>query len=244
MAEILNGFACPCLHSSFWNLMWHDDICVVWIGDALLGFPKGESYVGNPLHCDHIHHIPPNVGAMPGYVAMFLALETSIIIICHHVDCRWCSDGSSQLFTPLSFSTYDMASLGVCGPFSYMQVAKLCVFFKPLINILIVATSLVKLHLLAAVLNWCIYTARDSFYHCWISKKCEVYVGMSTLQSLSLSRSFISSHDLFEKIACMTSVCVKPCDFALASLALLLLVILMLFQCQGAKPPTWWNHIH
>ena len=30
----------------------------------------------------------PNVGAMPGYVAMFLALETSIFIIHHHVDHR------------------------------------------------------------------------------------------------------------------------------------------------------------
>ena len=31
--------------------------CAVWIGDALLGFPKGESYAGNQLQCDHIHHI-------------------------------------------------------------------------------------------------------------------------------------------------------------------------------------------
>ena len=26
----------------------------------------------------------PNIGAMPGYVAMFLALETFIFVICHH----------------------------------------------------------------------------------------------------------------------------------------------------------------
>ena len=38
-----------------------------------------------------------DVGAVPCYVIMFLALETSIFIICHHVDCRWWSDGGSQL---------------------------------------------------------------------------------------------------------------------------------------------------
>ena len=37
----------------------------------------------------------PNVGAMPGYVAMFLALETFIFIIHHHADHRWWSDGQS-----------------------------------------------------------------------------------------------------------------------------------------------------
>ena len=37
----------------------------------------------------------PNVWAMPGYVAMFLALETSIFVIQHHVDCRWWNDGGS-----------------------------------------------------------------------------------------------------------------------------------------------------
>ena len=55
--------------------------------------------------------------------------------------------------TALSFSTSDMALLRVCGPFSYMWVAKLLAFFKPLMNILIVAASLVKLNLLASVLN-------------------------------------------------------------------------------------------
>ena len=39
----------------------------------------------------------PNVGAIPCYVAMFLALETSIFVVCHHVDHRWWSDGGSQL---------------------------------------------------------------------------------------------------------------------------------------------------
>ena len=124
----------------------------------------------------------------------------------------------------LSFSTSDMASLSTCSPFSYMQVAKLWGFFKPLMNIWIVATSLVMLHLLAAVQNWCIYAARDSFSCCWISINCEVYVWISALRSFNCNRSFISSHDLFEEIASVNSVHVNPWDFALVSLALLLLV--------------------
>ena len=47
---------------------------------------------------------------------------------------------------------------------------------------------------------------------------------ISALQSFNLNGSFISSHDLFEEIASVTSVCIKPCDFALVSLALLSLV--------------------
>ena len=57
MVETLNGFTCPFPHSSVWNLIWCGDFYVVWAGDALLGFPKEESYVGNPLWCDHPHHI-------------------------------------------------------------------------------------------------------------------------------------------------------------------------------------------
>ena len=55
--------------------------------------------------------------------------------------------------TTLSFLTSDIALLSICGPFSYMWVARLWAFFKPLMNNLIVATSFVKLHLLASVLN-------------------------------------------------------------------------------------------
>ena len=39
----------------------------------------------------------PNVGAISFYVSLFLALKTSILIIWHHVDHRWWSDGGSQL---------------------------------------------------------------------------------------------------------------------------------------------------
>ena len=126
--------------------------------------------------------------------------------------------------TALSFLTSDIVLLCICGPFSYMQVARLLASFKPLMNILIIATSFVKVHLLVSVLNQCTYTARDSFPHCWISMNCEVYVWILALQSFSHNRSFISSQDLFEVMASVTSVCIKPHDFILASLALLSLV--------------------
>ena len=66
--------------------------------------------------------------------------------------------------TTLSFSTSDIVSMSVCGPFSYMWVAKLWTFFKLLMNIQMVAASFVTLHLLASVLNQCTYVARDSFF--------------------------------------------------------------------------------
>ena len=52
-----NGFPCPCLHNGVWSLAWYGGFCMVWIGDALLEFPKEVSYVDNPLQCDHTHHI-------------------------------------------------------------------------------------------------------------------------------------------------------------------------------------------
>ena len=61
-------------------------------------------------------------------------------------------------------------------------------------------------------------------------------------KAFNLNRSFISSHDLFEEIASVTSVCIKPCDFALASLALLSLVRSAAVSMSGANPLIWWNH--
>ena len=52
-----------------------------------------------------------------------------------------------------SFLTSFMVSAGVCGPFSYTLVAIVCTFFKPLRKILMVAASLLNLHLLASHLN-------------------------------------------------------------------------------------------
>ena len=52
-----------------------------------------------------------------------------------------------------SFSTSFMASAKVWGPFSYTLVAIVCAFFNPLRKILMVAASLLNLHLLASHLN-------------------------------------------------------------------------------------------
>ena len=52
-----------------------------------------------------------------------------------------------------SFSTSFMVSARVCVPFSYTLVAIVCAFFKPLRKILMVAASLLNLHLLASHLN-------------------------------------------------------------------------------------------
>ena len=48
----------------------------------------------------------PNVWVMPGYVAMFLELETSIFIICHNVEHIWWSDGGSQLLYSITFFNF------------------------------------------------------------------------------------------------------------------------------------------
>ena len=76
--------------------------------------------------------------------------------------------------TALSFSTLDITSLSVCGPFSYMWVARLWAFFKPSMNILMEAASFIKLHLLVSVLNQWMYAAKDSSPGCWISMKGKV----------------------------------------------------------------------
>ena len=52
-----------------------------------------------------------------------------------------------------SFSTSFMVSARVCSPFSYTLVAIVCAFCKPLRKILMVAVSLLNLHLLASHLN-------------------------------------------------------------------------------------------
>ena len=52
-----------------------------------------------------------------------------------------------------SFSTSFIASVKVCGPFSYTLVAMVCAFYKPFRKILMVAASLLNLHLLASHLN-------------------------------------------------------------------------------------------
>ena len=126
--------------------------------------------------------------------------------------------------TALSFLTSEIVLLSICGPLSYMCMARLWTLFKPWMNIQIVAASFIKLHLLASVLNQCTYTVRDSFSHCCTSMNHVIYVWISALQSFSHNRSLMSSQDLFEVMASVTNVCIKPYVFTLASLAVLSLV--------------------
>ena len=68
------------------------------------------------------------------------------------------NDGGSKVdvicWAACSFSTSFMVSARLCGPFLHTLVARVCAFFRPLRNILIVAASLLNLHLLASHLNW------------------------------------------------------------------------------------------
>ena len=218
-----NDFSYPCPHVSFWSQTLCEDFYVICIGDILLGFPKVVSCVDSLLlYSSHSKHL---------VLGQFLALWPCSWHWKHLsslFDIMWTLDGGVMVAisccTALSFSTSDIVLLSICSPLSYMWVAKLWAFFSPLMNILIAATSLVKLHLLASVLNQCTYAARDSFSHCWISMNCEVYVWISALQNFSLNKPFISFHDLFKGIASVTRVHIKPHDFALACLALLSLV--------------------
>ena len=52
-----------------------------------------------------------------------------------------------------SFPTSFVVSVRVCSPFLYTLAAIVCAFFKPLRKILMVAASLLNLHLLASHLN-------------------------------------------------------------------------------------------
>ena len=105
-----------------------------------------------------------------------------------------------------------------------MQVARLWAFFKPLMNILIVAASFVKLHLLASGLELMYICCEGILFSLLDFHELQVYMWIWALQSFSHNRSFMSSQDLFKVMAPMTSVHIKPHDFTLASLALFSLV--------------------
>ena len=236
---------------------WPGMVTFVWFGLVMFaGVPKGGIICGQSItmwpYSSHSNHL---------MLGQFLAIWPCSWHWKHlssSLDIMLTADGGVMVAvswcTVLSFLTSDIASLSICGPFSHVQVARLWAFFNSLMNILIVAASFVKFHLLASVLNWCTYAAMDSFSHCWISMNHQVYVWISALQSFSLNRSFISSHDLFEVMASVNSVHVKPLDFALASLALLSLVMVCCHQ-NVSEPVlqlgtvmfiknwyTWWWH--
>ena len=83
------------------------------------------------------------------------------------------------------------------------------------------AALLVKLHLLASLLNLCMYAAKDSLSFCWMSMKWLTEVWMSELQILRWRKSLISSQHLPEVRTSVTKLWVKPFHLACASLVLL-----------------------
>ena len=192
---------------------WHGMVGFVWFW-LMLCWGSWRRYPMWAIHYNVtilITFKTPNVGAISCYLFdTMLTIDGGVMVA---VSC-----------TAFSFFTLDIALLTFVVPSHNMQVARLWAFFKHLMNILIVTTSFVKLHLLASVFKWCTYAVRDPFSHCWISMNHKVYVWILALRSFSHNRSFISSQDLFEVMASVTSVCIKPLDFALASLALLSLV--------------------
>ena len=80
-------------------------------------------------------------------MSLFLTLETVIFFIGEHVDMDGEIIVAVSCCTALSFSTLEMESVSVCSPFSWMWVARLWALFNPLMKILMVAASFVKLHL-------------------------------------------------------------------------------------------------
>ena len=79
---------------------WSGMVTSVWSGLVMLCWGSQRRNLMWTIHYDVavlITFKTPNVRAIPCYVAMFLALEKSIFIVWHDVDCRWWSDGGSQL---------------------------------------------------------------------------------------------------------------------------------------------------
>ena len=170
----------------------------------------------------------PNVGAISCYMSLFLVLETVILIIWHHVDHRWWSNHGSQLF-----QLQILCHWVFCGPFTYMSVARLWAFFKPLMNILMVAASFVKLPLSFCPELVDVHCEELLFLLLDLPWSTRFECGYCHYNTSVITDPLISFQDLFKVMASVTNVCINPLDFALASLALFLLVR---SQCQ-------WNNL-
>ena len=111
-----------------------------------------------------------NVRAISLYMSLFLALEAVIIFIGHHVDCgRWNNCGCELLYS------IKLVNFGHCiNECLWSFLIDVGSQTMGILPILMVAASFIKLYLLASILNWWTYTARNSFSHCWISTKHEV----------------------------------------------------------------------
>ena len=72
---------------------------------------------------------------------------------------------------------------GLCGPVSYTLVARVCAFFRPLRNILIVVVHY-EFTSVSLSFKWCTYAAKYSLSDCWMSLKQLIDVWMSVFQFL------------------------------------------------------------
>ena len=88
----LSSLQCLELDLAWWLLCGLDWWCFA-------GIPKGGILCGQSITMWPyiITFKTPNVGVISCYVSLFLALKTVILIIWHHVDCRWWSGSGSQL---------------------------------------------------------------------------------------------------------------------------------------------------
>ena len=111
--------------------------------------------------------------------------------------------------------------LGFAVLFCLTLVARVCAFFRLLRNILMVAVSLLNLHLLASCLNLWRYAAKDSLSVCWMSVKQLIDVWMSTFNIFNWRESLISSQVFCAVKASNIKVLTNPFDFACATLVLL-----------------------
>ena len=158
------------------------------------------------------------------------------------------NDGDSKVdvicWAAWSFSTSHMVSARLCDPFLYTLVARVCAFFRPLRNILIVAASLSNLHLLASHLNWWTYAARDFLSDCWMSMKWPIDVWMSAFDIFKWNNSLISSQVFCEVKASDINVLTNPLDLTFANLVLLLPVNSEAVSISLSNPLIVRNPVH
>ena len=96
-----------------------------------------------------------------------------------------------------------------------------CAFFNPLRKILMVAASLLNLHLLASHLNLWTYVANDSLSVCWMSINWLIEVWMSAFDIFRHRESLLSSKLFCAINTSVIKVLTNPLDFAWANLVLL-----------------------
>ena len=118
--------------------------------------------------------------------------------------------------TTFSFLTTDIALLSICGPFSYMWVARLWAFLKPLMNILMMAASFRKLHLLAYVLNqWTYDEVMPTVTSVHVNPLDFVLASLpllSLVRSAAVLMSVSQSSNLIESCSLKTGIsCSKKC---------------------------------